>query len=86
MSYARIIQASFKKEPIEVLVYLSNTKDNGKEVVKIRAMYYEYHIIEKVIFQDRDSAYDFIKDFTLKMAKSFVERRIYADGILNSLT
>lgn len=75
--HARIILTRFKKIMVDVLVYLRDSTEDEKEVVEIRAMYCEYYLIEEVIFENRDAAYDFIRNYTVKMAKSFVDRQIY---------
>lgn len=77
----KIVKVKFLKQKVDVLIYLNTTKAmSDKEEVVIRSMLNECYLIEKVLFENRDAAYDFIKDFTITMGKSFVTRTAYENG------
>lgn len=75
--WLKTLKVKFQKYNVDVLVYLSDTNENGKEVVKLQSMVNEYYLVEKVEFSTRDAAYDFIKHYPVSMARAFVERTAY---------
>lgn len=81
--WTKTVQTKFKSSPIQVLLWFSDTDENGNEVVSIQSMMNEYFLIEKVKFESRDAAYDFIKDYTVSMATSFLNRTAYEAGAVN---
>ncbi len=78
--WTKTIKINYKNQNIDVLVFLSDTTDENREVVKMQSMVNEYYLIEDIIFENRDSAYDFIKLFTSSIAKAFVIREGYSCG------
>lgn len=78
--WTKTVTTKFKNKPVQVQVWLSDTKEDGAENVTIQSMLNEYFLIEHIIFPSRDSAYDFIKDYTVSMASSFVVRTAYDAG------
>lgn len=80
--WTKTIQTKFKGQTLPIQVWLSDsTGDNAfPEIVSIQAMLNEYYLIEKLAFENRDAAYDFIKCFTVQMASSFILRTAYTVG------
>lgn len=48
--WLKTLKVKFQKYNVDVLVYLSDTNENGKEVVKLQSMVNEYYLVEKVEF------------------------------------
>jgi transcription antitermination factor NusG len=77
--WTKTITTKFKKQTCQVQIWLDDSDDKGKEVVKIQSMFNEYYLVETILFNDRDSAYDFIKHYPKSMATAFLFREIYAN-------
>ena len=79
--WTKTIDVDFLKRKEQVQVWLSDTGDDGQtEIVTIQSMINEFYLLEKIIFENRDAAYDFIKLFNTSLAKSFLNRAAYAEG------
>lgn len=48
-----------------------------------QSMVNEYFLFELIDFQDRDCAYDFIKNYTTTMAKAFLIREAVNNSAIN---
>lgn len=73
---------NFKKRFEYVLVFLSDSGEN-EETVTVQSMVNEYFLVEKITFEDRDKAYDFIECYTSTMAKKFLLREAINEGAIN---
>ena len=62
----------FPLQPVQV--WLDDTDQEGREVVKIQAMMNELYITETVLFGDREAVYDYIKHYSKDAGESFLER------------
>ena len=58
-----------------VIAELDVIDDN--EVVMIRSMSHEFFLTEKIIFEDRDAAYNFIRNFSRDYARDFLTKLYY---------
>ena len=74
--WTKTFEVKFKRKHYDVLVWLSGESD-GRVDVTIQSMANEYFLMEKITFDDRDSAYDFIKHYPASMAKAFLIRQGY---------
>lgn len=80
--WIKIVQTRFNNQTIEVASWLSDTNDDGNEVVKTQSMVNEYYLIEETIFPNRDAAYDYVKHYSPSMAKAFLNRTAYLEGAM----
>ncbi len=78
--WTKTLYPKFKGQVCPVQVWLSDTTEDNKEVVKVQAMLNEFYLEEEILFSGRDNAYDFIKTYPIKMASSFVLREAYNVG------
>ena len=79
--WTKTVDVNFLKRKEQVQVWLSDSGDDGRtEIVTIQSMINEFYLSEKIIFENRDAAYDFIKLYNTAMAKSFLNREAYAEG------
>lgn len=78
--WTKTITTKFKGADAQVQIWLADTAENNKEVVKVQSMVNEYYLIEEILFEDRDSAYDFIKHYPTSMATAFLNRVAYSVG------
>ena len=78
--WTKTITTKFKGFTCQIQVWLADTAENNKEVVRIQSMVNEYYLIEEILFESRDSAYDFIKHYPTSMAYAFLVRQAYSVG------
>ncbi len=74
------LKVTYKNFTYDVIVFLNDSPDNNTEVVQVRSMVNEFYIDEKIIFSSRDSAYDFITNYSQVMAKAFLIREGYSNS------
>ena len=77
--WTKTLVTTFQGKAVPVQVWLNNTLDD-KEEVRVQAMLNEFYLIESILFESRDAAYDFIANYPASMAKAFVLREAYASG------
>lgn len=80
--WVKLINTRFKGMNVQVLIWLADTDENGKETVRVQSMINEYFLIEDILFQGRDSAHDFIKNYPVAMANAFLIREAYANSAI----
>lgn len=81
--WTKTVEINFQKQRVQVMVFLSDTTEDANDVVTTQSMVNEFFLIEKVIFENRDAAYDYIKHYTAAMAKAFVNRTAYTEGAMH---
>jgi hypothetical protein len=78
--WLKTLSVNFKKQQLQVVLFLDGENDDSKPVVVVKSMLNEFFLEEQIIFEDRDKAYDFIKNYPLSMAIAFITREGYASG------
>lgn len=81
--WTKTVKVKFQNNFYQVQIWLENDYGEGKVVVKVQSMLNEYFLGEEVIFENRDSAYAFIKYYPKELAKEFLIREAYSSGAIN---
>lgn len=81
--WTKTIKTKHNNQLIDVQVWLDGVNEHDKPLVKIQTMVNEYFLLEEIVFENRDSAYDFIFHYPVSMAKAFVVREGYNVGAFN---
>jgi len=84
--WTKTVKAKLRGREYDVLVFFfdSTSIENGlsKETVRVQSMVNEYFLIEDIIFEDRDKAYDFIRHYPVSMAQAFLLREAYSNSAI----
>ncbi len=81
--WTKTININYKNKLVPIQVWLSGETTDNKAEVSVQAMYNEYFILEEILFQSRDAAYDFIKHYSPERGKAFFIREGYSTGAFN---
>ncbi len=76
--WINVQKCTINKSEYTVIAFLSDTSDDGKEMVQLRTMANEFYLEQNIHFDERDSAYEFIRNFSSTYAKEFL-LRTYGD-------
>lgn len=79
------LDIEFRGNIEEVIVFLSDSTEDGQEEVTIQSMKNEFFLIQNIYFTDRDDAYMFIQCFTVEHATLFFEKQAIDNGALESI-
>lgn len=81
--WTKTIKTKVKGEEVIVQIWLYDT-DTDLEVVRIQSVVNELYLIEDVKFENRESAYSFIKHYPVSLANDFVLRVGYSAGVFDN--
>lgn len=81
--WTKTVKITFSKKREQVQVWLDGEDENNKAIVKVQAIVNEYFLSELISFDNREAAYDFIKNYPATMALAFVTRQANREGIEN---
>lgn len=81
--WTKTVKVKFKGIETDVQVWLADSTENAEEVVRVQSMVNEYFLIQEIKFTDRDDAYDFIKNYSPALAKSFLIKYAYSEGAID---
>lgn len=79
--WIKVLDNQFNNNPVKVLIFLYDTTEENKEVVRIQSFFDYLYLIEDVVLESRMSAFDFISTYNDEMADRFLRRQANEVGL-----